>query len=157
MVGVEVMSELHSSAGSAADNEQSLQELTWAIEMSQGQFSLILARCNSVTLREQMVQRLREICPVEIREVVLDRSVNQLYSTIREQLKDEMPSAVMVLGFESVSAIDRVLTSANQVREEFRKNFRFPLVLWVNDEIVQQLIRLAPDLESWSTRTQFYD
>ncbi len=157
MVGVEDKSDLHSSAGSAADNEQSLQELTWAIEMSQGQFSLILARCNSVTLREQMVQRLREICPVEIREVVLDRSVNQLYSTIREQLGDEMPSAVMVLGFESVSAIDRVLTSANQVREEFRKNFRFPLVLWVNDEIVQQLIRLAPDLESWSTRTQFYD
>ncbi len=76
-------------------------------------------------------------------------------STIQKQLKDEQPSAAMVFGLESVKDIDRLLISANQVREEFRKNFHFPLVLWVTDEILQKLIRLAPDLESWTTSIHF--
>ncbi len=57
----------------------------------------------------------------------------------------------MILGLESVKDIDNLLISANQVREEFRQHFPFPLVLWVNDEVLCKLIRLAPDLESWGT------
>ncbi|MBD2439904.1 ribosome assembly protein 4 [Nostoc sp. FACHB-110] len=48
-----------------------------------------------------------------------------------------------------------MLTSANQVREEFRRSFAFPIVLWVNDEIYQQFSQLAPDLESWATTNIF--
>ena len=149
------MSELHGQAGSVADNEQSLQELAWAIAMSEGQFSLILARCNYAALRPQMAERLREICSGSIREILLDQSVKQLYCPITEEIKNEQPPAVMVFGLESVSDIDRLLTSMNQVREEFRKHCPFPLVLWVNDEIVRKFIRLAPDFESWTTRTVF--
>ena len=43
----------------------------------------------------------------------------------------------------------------NQVREEFRKNFHFPLVLWITDEISSKLIRSAPDFESWGTSIHF--
>ncbi|MEW6496832.1 MAG: hypothetical protein AB1589_30555, partial [Cyanobacteriota bacterium] len=149
------MSELHRQSESAANNEQSLQDLAWAIAMSEGQFSLFLAHCNYAASREQIVQRLREICLVEIREIVLNASVEKLYSTIREQLGDKHPKAVMVFGLESVIDIDQVLTSMNQVREEFRKNFPFPIVLWVNDEILKKLIRLAPDFESWATTVEF--
>jgi WD40 repeat protein len=59
----------------------------------------------------------------------------------------------MVLGLESVDNLDYLLTSMNQVREEFRKNCPFPLVIWVNDGIVRKLIRLVPDIESWAKRT----
>jgi len=149
------MNEVHSSAQNAQNNETSLQELVWAIPSSPGQFSLILARCNYNQLREQMVQQLRKICPVQIREIVLESSVQKLYATIREQLGNEQPSAVMVSGLELVSDIDQLLTSINSVREEFRKHCRFPLVLWVNDEIVRKFIRLAPDFENWTTRTVF--
>jgi WD40 repeat protein/tetratricopeptide (TPR) repeat protein len=149
------MSEDNSSAKNVPDNEQSLQDLVWAIEMSEGQFSLILVRCNYVGLREQMVRRLREICPVPIREIVLKPPVKKLYSTIRERLGDEIPSAVMVFGLELVSDIDHLLISMNSVREEFRKYFPFPLVLWINDEISRKLTRLAPDFKSWGTLTEF--
>jgi hypothetical protein len=57
----------------------------------------------------------------------------------------------MILGLESVRELDNLLISANQVREEFRKNFPFPVVLWVNDEVLSKLVRLTPDLESWGS------
>jgi len=139
-----------------ADNEACLQELAWAIEMSQGQFSLMLARCNYVNFRESLAQRLREICSCEIREIVLSASTQKLYTAVKESLGDEQPpGALMISGLESVDNIDHLLTSMNQVREEFRKNYAFPLIIWINDEISRRLIRLAPDFQSWTTLNEF--
>lgn len=151
------MSEAHSSGAKKVNNEKCLRELAWAIAMSQGQFSLILARCNYTRLREQLVQHLHKICSVPIREITLKPSANQLYSQIQAELGEEKPSAVMVLGLESVQdqTIDHLLSSMNQVREEFRKYCLFPLVLWVNDEIARKLIRQVPDIESWAKYTVF--
>lgn len=157
------MSNPHQPEDVTAYNESSLQALVRAIErssrcaiaLSQGEFSLILARCNYSALRERMVQRLRQLCPVKIRELVLPESVKTLYTTIQAELGDEQPLALMVFGLESVNDLNTVLTSTNQVREEFRKNFPFPLVLWSNDEVLRHLIRLAPDFESWATTTDF--
>ncbi len=138
-----------------AYNDEPLQELTWAIEASEGEFSLMLARCNYGRLRQQMVQRLKELCTLEIRELTLKDSAKTLFTTIREQLAGEQPAALMVLGLESVSDLDHVLVATNQVREEFRKHFLFPLVLWINDEVLKKLLQLAPDFESWATTTGF--
>ncbi|MEH1961771.1 MAG: hypothetical protein V7L05_18190, partial [Nostoc sp.] len=139
----------------APDNERSLQTLVRAITLSQGEFSLILLRCNYADLRQRMVERLRQLSPVQIREITLPASVKTLYTKIREQLLDEQPPALMVFGLESVKDIDTVLTSANQVREEFRKNFPFPILLWLNDQVLQKFIRLATDLENWATIIEF--
>src|SRR4028119_120931 len=139
----------------AADNEESLQTLIRAITLSQGEFSLILVRCNYIHLRERIVQQLREQCPVKIRDLVLDESVKTLYTTIVQALKDEQPNALMVFGLESVEEIERVIVATNQVREEFRKNFPFPIGLWVNDEVLQKFTRLAPDFDSWTTTIEF--
>ncbi len=135
-------------------NKDSLQELAFAIESSQGQFSLILAKCSYSALRECMVQRLREICP-EIREIHLEPSVTKLYSKIREFQGDEQLPGLIICGLESVKDIEQLLLSLNPVREEFRKNCRFAVVLWVNDDIVRRFRRLIPDFESWTTRTVF--
>ncbi|MEW6492007.1 MAG: hypothetical protein AB1589_05580, partial [Cyanobacteriota bacterium] len=146
----------------ALHNEKSLKALVRAILFSQGQFRLILARCNYGALRDAIVQRLRELSSVEMRELVLPESVKSLYTTIQAELGDEIPCrggapvpALMVFGLESVSDIKAVLTSSNYIREEFSNNFPFPLVLWVNDEVQQKLLRLAPDLESWATSVEF--
>ncbi|MEH2046428.1 hypothetical protein [Nostoc sp.] len=139
----------------AFDNEGSLQTLVRAITFSQGQFSLIILRCNYVALRQRMVERLHQVSPVEIYEITLPASVKTLYTNICEQLGDEQPPALMIFGLESVKDIDTVLTSANQVREEFRKNFLFPILLWVNDSVLQKFIRLATDLENWATIIEF--
>uniref|UniRef100_A0A8J6ZUS6 Novel STAND NTPase 1 domain-containing protein n=1 Tax=Desmonostoc muscorum LEGE 12446 TaxID=1828758 RepID=A0A8J6ZUS6_DESMC len=139
----------------APNNERSLQTLVRTITLSQGEFALILLRCNYADLRQRMVEQLHQISPVRIREITLPASVKTLYTNIREQLGDEQPPALMVFGLESVKNIDAVLTSANQVREEFRKNFEFPILLWVNDSVMQKFIRLATDLENWATIIEF--
>ncbi|MFW9264674.1 NACHT and WD repeat domain-containing protein, partial [Nostoc sp. CALU 546] len=134
---------------------RSLKQLAWAIESSVGQFKLILARCNYASLRDRLISKLREICQVEIRILAVQQSNRTLYTAIQEEFGAEMPACVMVVGLESVQNLSVMLTSANQVREEFRKNFTFPLVLWIDDEIYKQLIQLAPDLESWATTRDF--
>lgn len=48
-----------------------------------------------------------------------------------------------------------MLTAANQVREEFRQHFNFPLVVWIDDAIYQQFMQVAPDLESWAITKSF--
>ncbi|QFS43558.1 tetratricopeptide repeat protein [Nostoc sphaeroides] len=139
----------------AFDNEHSLKTLVRTITLSHRGFSLILLRCNYADLRQCMVERLRQLSPVHIHEITLPASVKTLYTNIREQLLDEQPPALMVFGLESVKDINTVLTSANQVREEFRNNFSFPILLWVNDSVLQKFIRLATDLENWATIIEF--
>ncbi|MCT7968379.1 GUN4 domain-containing protein [Laspinema sp. D1] len=136
-------------------NQQGLAELIWAMEMSQGQFKLMLVRCNYGTLRDVLVQQLREQCSLNIREIFLEPTVQQVYSSLRESLGEEIPDALMVFGLEAATALDVALTSLNQVREEFRKNCLFPVIFWINDQVSVQLTRLAPDFESWASLTEF--
>ncbi|WP_445638558.1 WD40 domain-containing protein [Nostoc sp. DSM 114161] len=137
------------------NNDRSLQQLAWAIESSVGQFKLILARCNYAKLRDRLIQKLQEICQVEIHLLVVQQSHRTLYTAIRDEFGENLQGCVMVVGLETVPNITAMLTSANQVREEFRKNFAFPLVLWIDDEIYKQLMQVAPDLESWATTRNF--
>lgn len=149
------MTESHQPEDVAAYNERSLQKLAWAIEASVGQFKLFLARCNYTSLRSQLVERLQELTSVEIRILELKTSEKTLYARIQAELDSEQPDALMVFGLESVGDLDELLSATNQVREEFRKNFHFPLVLWVNDEVMEKLLRFAPDFESWAITTEF--
>ncbi|MCW6051674.1 hypothetical protein K4039_16655 [Lyngbya sp. CCAP 1446/10] len=150
------MTNSHCHQDTAAEqNKSSLQTLSRTLSMSQGQFSLILVRCNYSAMREETVRQLRQQSGVEIRELVLPTSVKTLYTTIETELDGSHPQALMVFGLESVSAIDRVLTSTNYVREEFRNNFPFPVVLWVTDKILKKLIRLVTDIETWTTSVEF--
>ncbi|MCT7955467.1 nSTAND1 domain-containing NTPase [Laspinema palackyanum] len=136
-------------------NEQSLKVLHRAISFSQGQFSLILARCNYASLRDRVTADLHDSVSVDIRELHLSTSVRTLYKTIQDEIGTEQPEALMVFGLESVSDLDRLFMAANQVREEFRKHFPFPIVFWVDDRVLKSFIRVAPDFESWATSTEF--
>jgi WD40 repeat protein len=136
-------------------NDQALQELAWAIEASSGEFSLTLAHCNYTRLRQQMIERLQNLCPVEIHVISLKSTTTTLYTAIYEELQGKNPAALMVLGLEFISDLPQVLSSANKVREEFRKNFPFPIVIWLNDTVLEQLIQWAPDFKSWATTTEF--
>lgn len=131
------------------NNKRSLKSLERAIAMSQNQFSLILVCCNQQSLRRKTVKQLKEISSIQIAEITLHPSVNTLFTTIDTAVEGQ-PQALMVFGLESVTEIEQVLTATNLVRNEFPKQFPFPLVLWINDEILQKLIRLAPDLKSWA-------
>ncbi len=151
------MVETQRSEDVAVYNERSLRALDRAIALSLGEFSLVLVRCNYKRLRDRMVRRLRELAEdrYTIRELTLPESVTTLYTTIQTyghgMCPDNEPCpALFVLGIESVVALDDLLTSSNQVRDEFRKRLPFPLVLWVNDEVLASIVRFAPDFASWA-------
>ncbi len=136
-------------------SDRSLQQLAWAIAASAGQFKLILARCNYASWRDRLISQLREISPVDIRVLVVQSSQRTLYTAIGETFGAEIPGCVMVVGLETVQNLAVMLTSANQVREEFRQHFPFPVVLWIDDGIYKQLMEVAPDLESWAITRNF--
>lgn len=130
-----------------ANNNRSLRMLARSLTLSQGQFSLILAHCNYGSLRQRVMQQLRERCPIEFQEQLLDPSAKWLSEAIQEKLGDEPPPAVIISGLEMVHDLDTLVIFTNLVRieDQFRKNFPFPLVLWVTDKVLQKLVRLAPD------------
>src|ERR671932_1995528 len=134
----------------AASNERSLSTLSRAITLSEGHFALILVRCNYEVCKEQMWQRRQVLAGVTLSDLILSKSIKTIYTPIVTALADKQTSALIVFGLDSVAAIDQVLISTNQVREEFRKNLTRPLVLWITDEVLQKLTRFAPDFKSWA-------
>ena len=135
-------------------NSQQLEDLAWSIEASQGEFKLILAKCNYLNLQNQLIQELQKICQIEIHILRLQSSERTLYNAIREEFNQEI-AALMIVGWESLPNLSKMFSSANQVREEFRNNCPYPLVLWINNQIYQQIMESAPDLESWGITINF--
>ncbi len=148
------MVEGHPQADIRAANERALRSLGRAIALSSGQFSLVLVCCNYRILQERMLHRLEEISSGvhRIEKVVLSHNARSLYTSIHLQLltEDDPPSALMILGLESVDGLDDLLRSINHIRDEFRKRHPFPMIVWMNEEVLQKVVRLAPDFASWA-------
>lgn len=136
-------------------NERSLHRLTRAISLSKGQFSLILVCCNYSYLQKKVIKQLRQKFPATdtIQNVTLSPQVTTLYTTLLQEISNPSPSVLMVRGLDGVEALETLLSSTNQVRDEFRKHFSCPLVLWITDILAKKLIRLAPDFKSWAAAT----
>ncbi len=130
--------------------EGALSELIFEVEATVGEFCLIPAHCNYVGLRERIIGELHEKCKVRIREITLRPLETSLHRTISEGIGSDAPDAVMIKGLESTPHLDQILTASNQIREEFRKSFPFPLILWVNDHVLRRLSIIGPDLKSWA-------
>ncbi len=151
MVGKEQQSDL------MAANASALRSLMRGISLSNGEFSLVLVCCNYQVLQERILQQIQENLGKSylLQKVCLPPDARSLYSKIHINIDDyqktEKPKiALMVLGLESVDALDDLLSTINHVRDEFRKQHPFPMVLWVNEEVLRKLRRLAPDFASWA-------
>ncbi|WP_088239868.1 Lrp/AsnC ligand binding domain-containing protein [Calothrix rhizosoleniae] len=149
------MSDFRPNDDITAYNQQSLESLKRAIILSNQNFALILASCNYRNLSQHIFQQLKQICAIETQDLTLDTSAITLYTAIQSKLEHQQPEALIVFGLDSLHDIDKVLASTNNVREEFRKNFSFPIVLSVTKTIAKKLTRLAPDFESWTTKFEF--
>ncbi|WP_413163153.1 eIF2A-related protein [Capilliphycus salinus ALCB114379] len=147
------MDNLSTSQDITSHNEHFMSRLVRSIALSQEQFSLILVRCNYARLQLKLIGELEQKSPIPIQKLILPESVETLYTTISLAIENQPPAALMVLGLESVTSLDHLLNSTNQVRDEFRKHFPFPLILWITDEVATKLIRLAPDFKSWAAAT----
>lgn len=139
----------------AIHNQESLHTLQRTLKLSVGRFTLIFVRCDYLTLRDQIVSQVQAQSALEIQQVTLSQGADTVFTAIKATLGDHQPDALMVFGLETVQNLAQVLKTTNLVREEFRKNFACPILIWVHSGIQQQLIRHAPDLENWATSLVF--
>ncbi|NEO95922.1 MAG: hypothetical protein F6K56_39530, partial [Moorea sp. SIO3G5] len=79
------MVETKSPADAAQYNDSTLKALSRAIAFSQGEFSLVIVRCNYQGLQQQMLQRLKALCQPQypITEFIIPPSATTLYTTIQ--------------------------------------------------------------------------
>ena len=136
-------------------NQDSLEELAWAIDTARGEFTLLFARCNYRQLRQALIPRLQKLCEAKLEILELQPGDVALYSTLQQTFADTTPEAVMVVGLERLHNLEGVLSATNKVREEFRRHCPYPLVLWITDDVQGQLIEHANDFESWGSTTGF--
>jgi hypothetical protein len=152
-----MISSLNNSQDGMGNTVAATKRLARAMMVSAGAFSLILASCNSANRQQQVLNLLTEFSSAHIQEIVLPPAAETLYTTISSTVGVAQPDVLMVRGLESVIDINELIISTNLMRDEFRKQFHCPLVLWVNDEILRKLVWLAPDLKDWAASTIRFD
>ncbi|MEL6814456.1 MAG: AAA family ATPase [Cyanobacteria bacterium J06598_3] len=133
-------------------NKNALNNLRRAVVLGQGQFSLILARANYRQLQHVLIRELEahlRLHPVALAPTTTGLREALIMGTITLRPVDQV-QALMVTGIESVHQLESLLKSANLGRDELPKAFRYTIVLWVTDAVLQQLNRYAPDLKSFA-------
>ncbi|BBC25599.1 hypothetical protein [Pseudanabaena sp. ABRG5-3] len=143
------------SANISPENEDLLQELSMTLDMYEGEFKLLLARCNYQDLRDRLIIRLKEIHPQPINEIKLPRSHKDLYSYIMAQVRSETPKVLSIMGLDELEDLHAALLDINLNREMFRNHCPYPIVWWISDSTHKRIIRTAPDFESWTTTLEF--
>ncbi|MBT9316247.1 tetratricopeptide repeat protein [Leptothoe spongobia] len=134
------------------ENQRSLKSLQRAIVLSSGRrFSLILVHCNYAHLQAQIMERLYQDTTITMREIAIATDSHTLFTAIKSELEDDVPQVLVITELEKNKNLETLLLAANQVRDTFRKQFICPLVLWVTDDVLSQMVRLAPDFYSWAT------
>ncbi len=135
-------------------NEESLQALIQLLtHYLSDNFSLTFARCNYQIIQHRINQTLQEHCPsVEI--IDLDPEVHNIYSTITRILGDRKPSGLILSGLDNLMHLEAVLQATKQAREEYRK-LKYPVIVWMNDQTSNRLIRSAHDFFTWGDSLSF--
>ncbi|MFB8788233.1 MAG: tetratricopeptide repeat protein [Potamolinea sp.] len=146
-------------------NEDSYDDLLVSIEASQGKLSLLIAVCDQLDFREQIIQRYEAELQPEMRpyRVTLARREPSLRAAIAELVaKDEYlrqggQAVLTVTGIEQFyflklgekrSEQDLFFGYLQWTREGMRE-FPFPIVIWMTNQIQASLSKKALDFWSW--------
>jgi WD40 repeat protein len=139
-----------------SEEQAGLKRLAWAIASSQGRFKLLVVRCNYCEWRSHLIADLQElVLPIKLDVLELKLKDRYLLHRIEQDFGERTVEALAVVGLENLENLGDFLVSLNQARDNFAVKCKFPLLLWMNDHIYKDLVRIAPDFESWSTNHQF--
>ncbi|MEA5464118.1 nSTAND1 domain-containing NTPase [Leptothoe sp. PORK10 BA2] len=151
-------------------NHTALNNLKRALTLGRGQFSLILVRCNYQRLTQLLLQDLAQTQDFQVVELMAtDRSLPEAImgrqaslgpasaDTAGTDTGTDMAdtdtgtgTAVMVTGFDQVTALDVLFKAANVGRNALLAKFPYPVVLWMTDDVLQTLTVYAADLKSFA-------
>ncbi|MBP0018086.1 MAG: hypothetical protein J7647_11070 [Cyanobacteria bacterium SBLK] len=129
-------------------NQESLSGLKRAIALARGEYSLILARCESPRLRQQVLKQISESTSLALQEVNLHPSVVNLLDTLEGVVRSSYSDALIVKGLEVVVNLELLLEEANFIRNAFNQSLHLPVVLWVNEKTLRCMKRVAPDFSN---------
>ncbi len=135
-------------------NEKALDILARAISLFRGNFALIIVNCNYRCLRQKILSSLTAKTGLLYREVWWRESHESLYDKLKPLWQDDLEGglehipALMCLGLEQASAKNfaNLFVDANLFRDRLKRQLNCPLVLWLNDEELQQFLITAPEL-----------
>lgn len=130
-------------------NQESLSSLKRAIALSRGEYSLILARCESPRLRQQILKQISESTSLTLQEVNLHPSVVNLLDILEGVVRSSHADALVVKGLETVVNLDTLLEETNFIRNAFNQSLPLPVVLWVNEKTLRYMKRMAPDFSNY--------
>lgn len=146
-------------------NETAYDDLIVSVEASQGIMSILLAVCDDEQLREKIIQRYEaefqpNIRPYRIMIPHEDPSLRQAISqlvTHENSLQEGRKVVLTVTGAEQLSFLKLGQAQSEQdvffgylqwTREGLRE-FRFPIILWITNQLLGKISRKAPDFWSW--------
>ncbi|NER22476.1 MAG: tetratricopeptide repeat protein [Symploca sp. SIO1B1] len=150
---------------STADNQDNYLDLLVSIEANEGQLSLLIGVCDDINYRKEIIARYEaEIAPkIPTYQVTLPRGEPSLRAALaqlvveHEYLCQGEKAVLTVTGAERLSFIRRNQERSEQeiffgylqwTREALRQ-FPYPVVLWVTQQILINLSKKAPDFWSW--------
>lgn len=125
-------------------NQKALATLARSITVSQGRFALMLVRCNYTALRHRLAQQIKVTCPVQIQELTLPRSPNNLWQPLANATAHQKQRALMVYGLEDVDNLAELLANLEADQGELSGRCQMPVVLWLTEDSLSMLVKLAP-------------
>jgi len=129
-----------------------LAALRRMLAASEGTFSFSIAVCNSPSLRDYLVSKLREECP-SIAVVEIDKEVTDILDLVSRSITGMNNAGIFIIGIEKLLPSDqkehKVLQVLNATRESWRSHFSCPVVFWLPEYAATLLSVHARDLWSW--------
>ncbi len=150
-------------------NQNAYDGLVVSIESLQGKMGIIFAICDSPELQLEIIYRYEQelstlVRPYRVEIPPSEPNIRLMISNLidnEEYLQNAGAAVVSVVGSEKIPSFRSAAFDDDQrpnlqkwfgylqwTREAFRE-FRFPIILWVNSYVVKNLMRQAPDFWSW--------
>jgi tetratricopeptide (TPR) repeat protein len=142
-------------------NQRNLIRLRLAISSSFGQLNLLIAVCDNLDYRNELIQAYETKLTEEgfvCHQRKLDKSQPSLKDALlRVETAGETKTVVTILGAdellgvrldESKSELEKFFFSVQWTREGLRE-FMFPVVIWVTERVAAGLTEASPDFWSW--------
>lgn len=146
-------------------NEDNYDDLIVSIEASVGKLSLLIAVCDDINFRNQIINRYEtelqpEICPYRVKldrkEPSLRAAISQLIQS-DDYLQSNNKAIITVTGTEELYFLrlgeerseQEIFFGYLQWTREALREFHYPIVLWVNKQLLNSLVKQAPDFWSW--------
>jgi len=126
---------------------------------SEGTFSFSIAICNSPSLRDYLISKLKEETP-SIAVVEINKEVTDILDFAGSNVTETNNTGIFITGIEKLLPSDpkdfKVLRVLNATRESWRPRFSCPVVFWLAEYAATLLSIHARDLWSWvSHRFEF--